>query len=58
MTEVVIDPRSLPKDMEFVRFQTDDLEWFTGQYIEKEGIFLLDDGQFYSKYSVVKWEKV
>lgn len=55
-TELKIDKRTLPKDGQAVRFQTQDEDWHDGYFIEGENMFWVSESKFYSAWDILCWK--
>ncbi|PXX96892.1 hypothetical protein DF185_19830 [Marinifilum breve] len=55
---VKIDRSTLPKDGQRIRFEIYNYDDLVGTYIEKDDMFLLDNGQFHFIHDIFSWELI
>ncbi len=57
-TIVKIDKSTLPKDGQKVRFEIYNYDDLMGTFIEKDDMFLMDEGGFHYIHEIFSWEPI
>lgn len=54
--EIKLDRSTLPKDGQYIDFQTQDEDWHEGYFVEGDDLFWVNESKWYPAFDILKWK--
>jgi len=51
-----LDRTTLPKDGQYISFQTQDEDWHDGYFVDGDDLFWINENKWYPAFDIVSWK--